>query len=83
MTDGHCFYDAISFRLVRNNSLINLLNLKILTSLKLFLSHEFYSRLPSLNDAYNYGKAVLRERFFEFYELVLELARWLRDTRIA
>ena len=55
-------YSAISVRLVGNNSLIYLLG--ILTSLELFLNHEFYSRHPGLTDVYSNGKTVFGERLF-------------------
>ena len=36
LTDGYCFFSAISVRLAGHNLLINLFNLRILTSLDLF-----------------------------------------------
>ena len=70
LTDGYCFYGAISVRLARNNLLINLLILRILTSLELFLDHEFCCRLPGLTDACNNGEAELGENFFADYGTV-------------
>ena len=78
MTDGNYLYSAISVRLVGNNALIYLL--RILTSLELFLNHEYYSRHPLLTDVYNNGKTVLEEKL-AFYESVFELARGLRDSQ--
>ena len=78
MTDGNYLYSAISVRLVGNNALIYLL--RILTSLELFLNHEYYSRHPLLTDVCNNGKKVLEEKL-AFYESVFELARGLRDSQ--
>ena len=72
-------YSAISVRLVGNKSLIHLL--KILTSLELFLNHEFYSKHPVLTDVYNNGKTVLGEKLFCSFESVFELNRGLRDSQ--
>ena len=79
MTDGNCLYSAISVRLVGNNSLIHLL--RILTSLELFLNHEFYSKNPVLTDVYNNDKTVLEEKLFCSSESVFEQARGLRDSQ--
>ena len=79
MTDGNCLYSAMSVRLVGNNSLIHLL--RILTSLELFLNHEFYSKHPVLTDVYNNGKTVLGEKLFCSFESVFELNRGLRDSQ--
>ena len=62
-------YSAISVRLVGDNQLIHVLS--ILTSLELFLNHEFYSRYPDLTG----------EKLFTFYESVFDLARGLRDCK--
>ena len=62
LTDGNCFYSAISVRLVGSNFLIHLL--RILTSFELFPNHEFYSKYPVLTDVYNNGKTVLGENYF-------------------
>ena len=72
-------YSATSVRLVGNNSLIRLL--RILTSLELFLNHEFYSRHPVLTNVYNNGKTMLGEKVFASYESVFELPRGLRDSQ--
>ena len=72
-------YSAISVRLVGNNSLIHLL--RILTSLELFLIHEFYSKHPVLTDVYNNGKTVLGEKLFCSFESVFELNIRLRDSQ--
>ena len=72
-------YSTISVRLVGNNSFIHLL--RILTSLELFLNHEFYSKHPVLTDVYNNGKTVLGEKLFCSFESVFELARGLRDSQ--
>ena len=66
-------------RLVESNSLIHLL--KILTSVELFLNHEFYSKHPVLTDVYNNGKTVLGEKLFCSFESVFELNRGLRDSQ--
>ena len=62
-------------------SLIHLLILRILTSLELYLKHEFYSRLPGLTDVYNNGKTVLGEKRFTYHELVFELAIGLWESQ--
>ena len=49
-------------RLAGNNSLINLVIIRILASLKLFFNHEFCCRLPNLNDMYNNSKIVHGEK---------------------
>ena len=72
-------YSVISVRVVGNNSLIHLL--RILTSLQLFLNHEFPSKHPVLTDVYNNGKAVLGEKLFCSFESVFELNRGLRDSQ--
>ena len=72
-------YSAISVRVVGKNSLIHLL--RILTSLQLFLNHEFHSQHPILTDVYNNGKAVLGEKLFCSFESVFELATGLRDSQ--
>ena len=60
-------------RLVENNSLIHLL--RILTSLELFVNHEFYSKHPVFTHMYNNGKTVLGEELFCSFE-----SRGLRDS---
>ena len=72
-------YSVISVRVVGNNSLIHLL--RILTSLQLFLNHEFPSKHPVLTDVYNNGKAVLGEKLFCSFESVFELATGLGDSQ--
>ena len=79
VTDGNCLYSAMSVRLVGHNSLIHLL--RILTSLELFLNHEFYPKHPVLTNVYNKGKTVLREKLFCSFESVFELATGLRDSQ--
>ena len=79
LTDGNCFYSAISIRLVGNNSVIHLL--RILTSLEFFLNYEFYSRHPILTDVYNNGKTLHGEKLFASYESVFALARGLRHSQ--
>ena len=64
-------------RLPENNSLINLLILRILTSLGLFSNHEFYCRLAGLTDVYNNGKTVRGKKTLASYNLVFKLARGL------
>ena len=66
-------------RLVESNSLIHLL--KILTSVELFLNHEFYSKHPVLTDVYNNGKTVLSKKLFCFFESVFELIAELRGSQ--
>ena len=78
LTDGNYLHSAISVILVGNNLLIYLI--RILTSLELFLNHEFYSRHPVLTEVYNNGKTVLGEKLFTSYESVFELARRLSDS---
>ena len=52
-----------------------------MTSLELFLNHEFYSKHPVLTDVYNNGKTVLGEKLFCSFESVFELNRGLRDSQ--
>lgn len=59
---GKCFYSAMSVRVLGNNSLTQLV--RILTSLELFLNHEFYSRHPALTDEYSNDETVLRGKTF-------------------
>ena len=66
-------------RLVGNYYLIHLV--RILTSLELFLIHEFYSKHPVLIDVCNKGKTVLGEKLFFSFESVFELAKGLRDSQ--
>ena len=66
-------------RLVESNSLIHLL--KILTSVELFLNHEFYSKHPVLTDVYNNGKTVLSKKLFCFFESVFELIAEFRGSQ--
>ena len=79
LTDSNYLHSAISVILVGNNLLIHLI--RILTSLELFLNHEFCSRHPVLTEVYNNGKTVLGEKLFASYESVFELARRLRDSQ--
>ena len=65
--------------MVGNNPLIHLL--RILTSLKLFLNNEFYSRHPVVTNVYNNGKTVLGEKLVCSFESVFEPARGLRDSQ--
>ena len=69
LVESYCFYSAKSVKLTGNNSLTNLLNLRILTSLELFFNHELYCRLPALSYVYNNGKTVPEKIFFASYEL--------------
>ena len=52
-----------------------------MTSLELFLNHEFYPKHPVLTNVYNKGKTVLREKLFCSFESVFELATGLRDSQ--
>ena len=68
---------VVSGRLAGNNSLMNLLILRILTSLKLFFNHEFYCRLPDLTDVCYNDKKVPGKNLFASYKLASKLARRL------
>ena len=52
-----------------------------MTSLELFLNHEFYSKHPVLTNAYNYDKTVLGKKLFCSFESDFELARGLTDSQ--
>ena len=51
-----------------------------MTSLELFLNHEFYSKHPVLTDVYN-TERVLGGKLFCSFESVFKLARGLKDSQ--
>ena len=51
-----------------------------MTSLELFLNHEFYSKHPVLTDVYN-TERVLGEKLFCSFESVFKLARDIKDSQ--
>ena len=77
LQDVHCFYSAISVRLPGNNSLINRLILRILTSLEIFLNYKSYCRLPGLTNVYNNGTTEPAKNIFSSYVLMFQLTRGL------
>ena len=77
LQDVHCFYSAISVRLPGNNSLINRLILRILTSLEIFLNYKSYCRLPGLTNVYNNGTTEPGKNIFSSYVLMFQLTRGL------
>ena len=79
VTNIYSFYSSISARLAGSNSLINLPSLRILKSLELSFTHEFYCRLPGFTDMYNNGKTEPGKNFLASYVLKFELDRRLWD----